>query len=329
VSRYEPGTMLDHYEIDELLGIGAYAETYKARDTATGEFVVLKSPNPTLFADPALFQRYQRESMIAKTLDHPNVQRSRDSGEHRTDPYLALEFIDGFNLRHVIRHHPGPLPIDEVVDIGRQIANALAYLHSQGIVHRDLKPENILVSKDGRAVVSDFGTAMMQGARRLTWRHLTESLGTPDYMSPEQVQGDRGDERSDIYSWGVLMYELLTDRVPFEGDNWMAVMAGHLNGTPKRIRDLRPDCPPGLEAIVLHAMRRLPENRYEHAQQILADLDRLDTLDPNTYDLSPERTLGGMAAVESKERLWLLILIIAVSFIGVVAIILTLSVVLR
>src|SRR5262249_44496960 len=145
-------------------------------------------------------------------------------------------------------------------------------LHRQEIVHRDLKPENVLVAADGRLKIADFGTAMIRGARRLTWRHLSESLGTPDYMSPEQIQGERGDARSDIYAWGVMMYEFLTGGVPFEGDNWMAVMQGHLQRTPVRIRTRRPEAPAALEGIVLTAMRRQPENRYQSAEDLLADL---------------------------------------------------------
>src|SRR5947209_4908833 len=145
---------------------------------------------------------------------------------------------------------------------------------------------------DDRLKVADFGTAMLAGARRLTWKHLSESLGTPDYMSPEQVQGERGDARSDVYAWGIMMYEMLTGQVPFEGDNYLAVMAGHMQKTPVRIRSRRADVPPQLEAVVLHAMRRLPENRYQSADDVVADLDRLDTLDPLAYDLSPEAPLG-------------------------------------
>ena len=328
-AQHRPGEIVDHYEIVHVLGEGAYAEAYKARDVETQELVVLKVPNPMLFADPALFQRYRREMQIARTLEHPNVQRSYDIGDNRTEPYLVLEYVDGTNLRQAIRAYEGTIPVDRAVDWGRQLAGALAYLHTHGIVHRDLKPENVLVAADGTLKVADFGTAMMAGARRLTWRHLSESLGTPDYMSPEQVQGDRGDQRSDIYAWGVLMYELLTGRVPFEGDNWMAVMAGHLRGTPKRIRALRPDCPPALEAVVLHAMRRYPENRYQSADELLADLDRLDELDPTAFDLSPEPPMGGMAAVGSAGRLWLFAAMIALGFIAVVAAVVGISVALR
>jgi serine/threonine protein kinase len=327
--RHHPGEVIDRYEILDSLGEGAYAETYKALDTRTGATVVLKMPNPNLFADPGLFQRYRRESDIARKLDHPGVQRGVDGGDTRTEPYLVLEYIDGDNLRRVLRSGPDLIPVDKALDWGRQLAAAIAYLHGQGIVHRDLKPENVLVTHDGRLKIADFGTAMLEGARRLTWKHLSESLGTPDYMSPEQIQGERGDDRSDVYAWGVMMYELLTGRVPFGGDNWMAVMAGHLGEHPKPITDVRPDVPPALAAVVTHAMRRYPEHRYQTMAEVVHDLDHIDEIDPNAFDHTAEPSMGGMAAVTSERRLWALVALVAVSFLGVVGVIITLSIVLR
>jgi serine/threonine protein kinase len=196
-------------------------------------------------------------------------------------------------------------------------------------VHRDLKPENILVTPDDRLVIADFGTAQLAGARRLTWKHLSETLGTPDYMSPEQVTGARGDARSDLYAWGVIMYEMLTGRVPFEGDNSLAVMAGHMQGNPKPLRKLRPEIPPALEAVVFRAMRRYPEHRYPSAAALLDDLDHLETLDPAKYDTAPEPPMGGMASADSAKRIWAWAALLAVSFLGLCAVIVTLSVVLR
>ncbi len=329
MSRHAPGDLLDHYRIEELLGSGAYAESYKATDTRDGRTVVLKVPDPALLAEPAAFQRYRREADVARRLRHPSVQGAIDAGESRTAPYLVLDYVDGVSLRKRVRSFGGPVPIDKIRDWGHQLAAGLAYLHGQGVVHRDLKPENILVTPDDRLVIADFGTAALAGARRLTWKHLSESLGTPDYMSPEQVQGDRGDARSDVYSWGIMLYELLTGKVPFDGDNFMAVMAGHLQGDPKPIHKLRPDVAPQLEAVVTHAMRRHPEHRYPSAEALLADLDQLDKVDPAAYDTSPETPMGGMAATESSRRLWAVAAIISASFLALSALIVILSIVLR
>jgi serine/threonine-protein kinase len=327
--RYSPGQTIDNYEIVAELGEGAYAEAYKARDTRTGQIVMLKVPNPLLFGDLQIYQRFQRETEIARRLDNPGVQRSLDLHDNGNEPYLALEYIEGQNLRRCMQEFTEPVPIALAVDWGRQLARALAYLHSRGITHRDLKPENVLVTDAGTLKVVDFGTALLAGARRLTWRHVSEGLGTPDYMSPEQIQGGRGDPRSDIYSWGVILYELLTGGVPFEGDNWLAVMAGHLRRTPVRIREMRPEVAPALEAVVLKAMRRYPDSRYQSAEELLADLDQLDTLDPSNFDLRPEEPMGGMAACETRRQLWSYVALIAGACVAVVAVAVVLMVVLR
>jgi serine/threonine-protein kinase len=327
--RFRVGSRVGRYDILDELGEGAYAETYLARDAAHDRLVVLKVPNPDLFADPAIFQRYQREAEIARALDHPGVQRAFDGDGD--EQYLVLEYVKGENLRRRMSEvdpDQRGVPIPVAIDWGRQLAEALAYLHGYGVVHRDLKPENVLVDADDHLKIADFGSALLDGAKRLTWKHLTDSVGTPDYMSPEQIQGDRGDERSDIYAWGVMMYELLTGHVPFRGDTWMATMAGHLTQAPDALEHRRRDIPPGLAAIVMHAMRRYPDHRYEHMTEVLADLDHLDTLPADRYDRSPETPMGGMAASASTTRMWLTALAIAFGFIAVCAVIVVVSVVL-
>jgi len=328
--RHAPGQLIDHYEIICGLGEGAYAEAYKARDTRTGRLVMLKSPNPQLFGDPAIYQRFERENKIAEKLDSAGVQRSLGMFSANGEPYIIMEFVEGENLRVRLGEIDGPVPIDVALDWATQLARAISYLHTHGIVHRDLKPENILISTTNEVKVVDFGTAMLEGARRLTFRGMTDGVGTPDYMSPEQIQGDRGDRRSDIYAWGVITYELLTGRVPFSGDNWLAVMAGHLRRTAEPIRSLRPEVSPALEALVLKAMRRWPKNRYQSAEDLLADLARLDHLDPSSFDLSPEPPMGGaMAAADSPAGLWIRVALIALGFFAVLALVILVSVVMH
>jgi len=328
--RHAPGQLIDHYEIICGLGEGAFAEAYKARDTRTDRLVMLKSPNPQLFGDPAIYQRFERENQIAQKLDSSGVQRSLGMFSANGEPYIIMEFVDGENLRVRLGEFKGPVPLDIALDWAMQLATAIAYLHEHGIVHRDLKPENILISTTNEVKVVDFGTAMLDGARRLTFRGMTDGVGTPDYMSPEQIQGDRGDRRSDIYAWGVITYELLAGRVPFDGDNWLAVMAGHLRRTAEPIRSIRPEVSPALEAVVLKAMRRWPKNRYQTADDLLADLGRLDQLDTTSFDLSPEPPMGGaISAPDSAAGLWIRVVLIALGFFAVLALVVVIALVMH
>jgi len=203
--------------------------------------------------------------------------------------YLVLEFVDGTLLREHLRQN-APLPVAEAIGIAVQLANALEYCHAQGVVHRDLKPENILVEQDGTVKLVDFGIALLQGARRLTFRRLTTGFGTPDYMAPEQVQGERGDARTDLYAVGIMLYEMLTGEVPYQGDSPLAVMSQRVNTDAPLLRRKRPDLPPQPEAVVWRALRREPGERYASMAELRHDLEHLDEVHVPEYPLDTGRT---------------------------------------
>ncbi len=281
---YTPGAHIDHYEITRQLGHGGMSRVYLARDQQSGQQVVLKFPNDDLIGNVGVYERYKREAEIGNRINHPNVQRSLNMGEKRSDEYLVMEYIQGKNLREVLEEHPGQaLPVSEALRIVRQICDALSYCHEHGVFHRDIKPENILVQDDGVIKIIDFGVALLEGARRVTWRGLTGTVGTPDYMSPEQLKGERGLAGSDIYAVGVILYEMLCGRTPFDGENVFAVMNQHITQDPPSILEYKPDLSPELATVVMKAIRRDPEKRYKSMNELLNALQHLDNVKPEPY----------------------------------------------
>ncbi len=313
-SQLQPGETLDRFRIVRAIGHGAFSDVYLA-DDPDGRQVVLKCPHEALLGDVSAFDRFRREIEIVRRLDHPGIQRSYDAGEDRSRPYVVMEYVEGETLRARLRRL-GRLPIAEAVDLAEQLADAMASAHAQGICHRDLKPENVLVTPDGRAVVTDFGIALMTGARRLTWRWLTSTVGTPDYMAPEQVQGKRGDARTDVYALGVMLFEMLAGRVPWEGDNPLAVMSQHVNASVPSLREVDPAIPPPLEAIVRKCLRKDPDERYADARALLRDLLSWQELDLSSFVFGDE----AMPHPESRRGLWLLVAGISVGFLAACAI---------
>jgi serine/threonine-protein kinase len=239
----EAGEHIDSYRIDAPVARSGMATIYRATDIRDGRTVALKIPHPDMEADPLFSDRFQRESAIGERLNHPNVMRvykDEGGGEKRSRVYMVM---------------------------------ALAYIHANGVVHRDLKPENILVDDNDNIKLIDFGIAGDTSSRRLTYANFTTALGTPDYISPEQVKGKRGDGRSDIYSMGVILYEMLTGKLPFSGPTPLAAMNDRVLNHPVPPRVADPSVSPQMQEIVYRALERDPRNRYPRAEEFLHDLE--------------------------------------------------------
>jgi eukaryotic-like serine/threonine-protein kinase len=286
------GDQIDHYRIDGLVARSGMASIMRATDLRTGRQVALKIPHPEMESDPVLYDRFQREMAIGQKLDHPSVMKVfRD--DDRSQLYMAMEWVDGRLLREILNQEK-KLPIDRAVQIAINISETLDYIHRNGVVHRDLKPENIMVGPDDRIKLIDFGIASNAGSRRLTFAKLSQLIGTPDYISPEQVKGKRGDARSDIYALGVMLYELLTGSVPFIGPNAFVIMNDRLLNSPVPPRELNPEISPQLQEIIYRAMERDPKNRYGSAKELAWDLahqDRVGVADrPELRDWKKRRS---------------------------------------
>lgn len=306
----DAGSTLDRYTIVSTLGQGGMAMVYRARDTQDNREVVLKVPYDYLLGDPALYERFQRELAIGRTLDHPHIQKCIATGAHDDMPYVVMEYVDGVLLRDVI-HRRAPLPVAEAIDITVQLCDAMSYCHDRHIYHRDLKPENILVTPDDQVKVMDFGIALMQGARRVTWQGLSAVMGTPDYMAPEQIKGQRGDAATDIYALGVMLYEMLSGEVPYRGDNAFAIMSQHITAPPPRLRPRNAEVSDVLERVVARAMQRDPARRYANAGALAHDLTHLETLDLD--QLPPlEEAPASARRQQWRDALRLLALVLAI-----------------
>ena len=253
------------YEIESEVGRGGMSVVYRARDLRLNRSVAIKVLPPQLAYDPAIRTRFTREAQTSAHLAHPHIVPIYDVGEHEGIAYFVMSMVTGGNLGSHLAREPRQ-PITEVRRILAEIADALAYAHLRGVIHRDIKPDNILLDgNSGRAMVTDFGIARaMEGGTRLTATGI--AVGTPTYMSPEQAEGDREiDGRSDIYSLGVVAYQMLTGRVPFTGGNSMALLLKHLTERPRPIAELRPETPRPLREVIERALAKSPEDRWPTA----------------------------------------------------------------
>jgi serine/threonine protein kinase len=277
ITEVQPNETLDgRLQIEGVISRGGMASIYKAKDLVTGQAVAVKIPHQQFESDPTSFERFQREAEIGQKLNHPNILRFLDVGKH-SRPYIVMEYLEGKTLDQVM-NKIRPLPIWDAVQIASQVCGALAHMHEHKIVHRDLKPQNIMTGNDGSLRIMDFGIAKSTEMRRITFAGFSPAMGTPDYMAPEQVQGKRGDERTDIYSLGAVLYEMATGSVPFEGDNPFIVMNARITGDPIAPRKLNREIPKEIEEIILHAMEREPHRRYASAAAMKAELDNPDTV---------------------------------------------------
>jgi serine/threonine-protein kinase len=270
----ETGQQIDHFRIDGRVAESGMASIFRATDVRDGRQVAIKIPHSAMEADPVLFDRFKREEDIGASLDHPNVMRIFPNPD-RSRVYMVMEWVPGRLLRNILSEE-GKLSPERANRIAVQILHALDYIHKHGVVHRDLKPENIMVDEADNIKLIDFGIASKEGAKRLTYTGFSQALGTPEYISPEQVKGKRGDQRSDLYSMGIMLYEMLSGRTPFSGPSPLAIMNDRLLNHPMPPREAEPGITPQEQEVLYRALERDPRNRYASAHEFANDLEHLD-----------------------------------------------------
>lgn len=275
----QPGqTLDDRFFIVETISRSGMATIFKAIDQQTKGTVALKVPFMEFESDPGFFSRFEREEEIGLSLDHPYILRFVPV-EHKSRPYIVTEYLRGYTLSHLL-NSVRPIPERDALKLASRICDALAHMHERGVIHRDLKPQNIMICYDGTIRIVDFGIAKAAEGRRITFTGFTPTVGTPDYMAPEQVKGKRGDERTDIYSLGAMLYEMVVGIPPFAGENenMFVVMNARVTGDPVAPHKRNPEITPQAEEIILHAMEREPGNRYPTAAAMKAEVDHPATV---------------------------------------------------
>ena len=305
----------DRYELQEVVGTGGMSSVYRAVDTLLERNVALKILHPHYGEDAEYVERFRREARSVAQLSHPNIVTVIDRGEADGHQYIVFEYVDGESLKQLV-DRTGPLPARRAVELGLQVAEALAFAHNAGLVHRDVKPQNVLVTEDGEAKVTDFGIA-----RSLDVEHgVTQTgtvMGTSNYLSPEQASGKAVTPATDVYSLGVVLYELLTAEVPFPGDNFVAVAMKHLNDPPPDILQQRPDVPLRLASALDRALEKDPARRFpsmdEFAAELRQSMQELGTFDAAQTFIAPSPVLRESAPhrVRTRRPRWPLYVLLA------------------
>lgn len=271
------GDNLDgRFQITEVIQRSGMSTIYKAIDTELGGFVALKVPHMELESDAGYFSRFEREAEIGQRLHHPGVLKIIPA-ENKSRPYMVMEFLEGKTLDRIIEDIR-PMPLSEAIEITIRLCDILQYMHEHEVVHRDLKPGNIMVCNDGSLRIIDFGVAKALATRRITFGGFSPKMGTPHYMAPEQIKGKRGDARTDLYSLGLILYEMATGSLPFEGESTYELMNARLLRDPRPPREVNPALTPEIEEIILHAIEREPADRFASAAAMKAELDSPETV---------------------------------------------------
>jgi serine/threonine protein kinase len=276
----------ERYQIIEELGRGGMGNVYKALDKELGERVALKLLKPEIAADHRIIERFRNELKFARKITHKNVCRMFDLSKFERTPYITMEYVSGEDLKSTLRR-VGPLSTGKAVYIAKQVCDGLAEAHKLGVVHRDLKPQNIMIDKQGHAHIMDFGIARSMKTKGVTTSGMM--IGTPDYMSPEQVEGKPVDVRADIYAMGVILYEMSTGTTPFKGETALSVAIKHTREKPRNPREINDQIPVPLSSVILKCMEKNREKRYQDVPELLAELDRIEKGFPTTDRVLPDK----------------------------------------
>lgn len=277
------GITLGNYRVFETLGQGGMAKVYKAHQETLGRDVAIKVLPPWYAADRSFVERFNLEARLVARLSHPNIVTVHDANEQNGHLYIVMQLVDGGTLKDrldQIQKEGRVMAIDEVVTIFTQLADALAYAHAEGIIHRDIKPVNVLMDRSGRPILSDFGIAKVLASTQDNLTRPGAGVGTPEYMSPEQCQGGAVDGRADIYALGIMLFEAQTGRTPFQGNNYPALAHSHIYEPPPRPSTINPTISPTIEHIILTALMKHPQQRYQTAREMADALKK--ALTPNT-----------------------------------------------